>query len=54
MNAYEHKHTREIRVQEFSPGDDWQLIAKWGWLDWSLSAVAIVLFILFIAWMEGK
>jgi hypothetical protein len=54
MNAYEHKHTREVRVQEFSPGDDWELIVAPTWVDWTIGVVGLVLFVLFIAWMEGK
>lgn len=54
MNAYEHKTTREIRCQEFSPGDDWQLIAKPNWVDYAWGAVGLILFIAAMVWMEGK
>lgn len=54
MNAYEHKTTREIRTQEFSPGDDWELIARPNWVDCAIGSAALILFVLFFIWLEGK
>lgn len=45
MNAYQHKHTGEIRAQEFSPGDDWEIIVKPDWVDGLcifIAAVAVI------------
>ena len=48
MSAWEHKTTREIRTQEFSPGDDWELITRPNWVDWAWAFAGCVALVLFL------
>jgi hypothetical protein len=53
VNAYEHKTTRERRRQEFSPGDDWELIASPTWVDWAWAFAGCVALVCFLIWANG-
>ena len=53
MNQWEHKHTREIRSQEFSPGDDWELVAAPDWVDFAYLVSAGVALVLFLVLANG-
>jgi len=54
MNAYQHKHTGEIRNQKFSPGDDWILLVPMTNAELLLTWAIIVACVGVLIWLNGS